>query len=120
MRQRSSGDSSDAADFDGKRIQIRQNAVGEKVRKRGIGRMMVKYPEDFARKPGFREMTLHAREAVVPFYELPGYAKVGDRFTEVTIPHRAMVTGLVGGADPWLRRMPLRESRSRKSLDGAQ
>ena len=52
--------------------------------------MMVKHSEDFARKLGFQEMILHARESVVPFYELLGYAKVGDRFTEVTIPHWVM------------------------------
>jgi predicted GNAT family N-acyltransferase len=77
--------------IDGQRIQMRQVAVDEKVRGRGIGRMMVKYSEDFARKRGFREMTLHAREAIVPFYERLGYTRVGDRFTEVTIPHWVMV-----------------------------
>jgi predicted GNAT family N-acyltransferase len=80
--------------MDAGRIQMRQVAVDEKVRGRGIGRMMVKYSEDFARKLGFQEMILHAREAVVPFYEQLGYTKVGDCFIEVTIPHRVMVRAL--------------------------
>jgi predicted GNAT family N-acyltransferase len=77
--------------IDARRIQMRQVAVDEKARGRGIGRMMVEYSEDLARKLGFREMILHAREVVVPFYELLGYTRVGDRFIEVTIPHWVMV-----------------------------
>lgn len=80
--------------IDAKRIQMRQVAVDEKVRGRGIGRMMVKYSEDLARNLGFQEMMLHAREAVVPFYEVLGYAKVGGRFSEVTIPHWVMARAL--------------------------
>jgi predicted GNAT family N-acyltransferase len=80
--------------LDVKQIQMRQMAVDEKVRGRGIGRMMVKYSEDFARKLGFQTTVLHARETAVPFYEQLGYARVGDRFTEVTIPHWVMVKGL--------------------------
>jgi predicted GNAT family N-acyltransferase len=77
--------------IDVKQIQMRQVAVDEKVKGRGIGRLMVNYSEDLARKLGFQKMVLHARETAVPFYELLGYAKVGDRFTEVTIPHWVMV-----------------------------
>jgi predicted GNAT family N-acyltransferase len=80
--------------IDGKQVQMRQVAVDEKFKGRGIGRVMVKYSEDFARKLGYREMVLDARETAVPFYELLGYTKVGDRFTEVTIPHWVMVRAL--------------------------
>ncbi len=55
---------------------------------------MVKYSEDLARKLGLKEMVLHARETAVPFYERLGYTRVGDVFTEVTIPHRVMVRAL--------------------------
>jgi predicted GNAT family N-acyltransferase len=40
-------------------------------------------------------MVLHARETAVPFYEAMAYTKIGDRFTEVTIPHWSMVKVLV-------------------------
>ena len=46
--------------------------------------------EVLAAARGFREMTLHARESVVGFYERLGYAAEGSPFIEVTIPHRAM------------------------------
>jgi predicted GNAT family N-acyltransferase len=80
--------------MDVKQIQMRQVAVDERVKGRGIGRMMVKYSEEFARRLGFQEMVLHARETAVPFYEMLGYSKVGDRFTEVTIPHWVMARSL--------------------------
>ena len=76
---------------DATEIQMRQLAVDEEARGRGVGRMMVKYAEDLARELGFRRMVLHARETAVPFYELLRYTRVGDRFTEVTIPHWEMV-----------------------------
>ena len=77
--------------IDATEIQMRQLAVDEEARGRGVGRMMVRYAEDLARELGFRRMVLHAREPAVPFYELLSYTRVGDRFTEVTIPHWAMV-----------------------------
>ena len=80
--------------IDVKQIQMRQVAVDEKIQGKGIGRMMVKHSEDFAKKLGFQEMLLHARETAVPFYEGLGYTKIGDRFTEVTIRHWAMIKTL--------------------------
>lgn len=80
--------------IDGRQVQMRQVVVDERVKGRGIGRMMVKYSEEFARERGFQEMVLHARETAVPFYEQLGYTKVGGRFTEVTIPHWVMVRAL--------------------------
>jgi predicted GNAT family N-acyltransferase len=80
--------------IDVRQIQMRQVAVDEKVKGTGIGRMMVKYSEELARKLGFQEMVLHARETAVPFYELLGYSRVGDRFSEITIPHWVMVRKL--------------------------
>jgi len=77
--------------IDATEIQMRQLAVDEEARGRGVGRMMVKYAEDLARELGFRRMVLHARETAVPFYELLKYTRVGDRFTEVTLPHWEMV-----------------------------
>jgi len=56
----------------------------------GIGTTLVEYAEALARKIGYRRMVLHAREEAVPFYERLGYARIGGRFEEVTIPHWAM------------------------------
>jgi len=79
---------------DAGQIQMRQVVVDDRFKGRGIGRAMVKHSEDLARKLGFKEMSLHARETAVPFYERLGYTRVGDRFTEITIPHWVMVKAL--------------------------
>lgn len=71
-------------------IRMRQVAVAAKRQKEGIGTALVEFSEQFAREKGFTEMTMHAREAAVPFYERLGYARYGERFEEVTIPHWKM------------------------------
>lgn len=71
-------------------VQMRQVAVVPDLQRRGIGRALVEYSEAWARNAGYRRMILHARETAVAFYEHLGYAKLGDRFEEVTIPHWAM------------------------------
>jgi predicted GNAT family N-acyltransferase len=76
-------------------VQMRQVAVNDLVQGKGIGKMMVEYSEALAKSLGFVEMVLHARETAVPFYEAMAYTKIGDRFTEVTIPHWSMVKVLV-------------------------
>ncbi len=75
---------------DNETIKMRQVAVAPHAQGQGIGRVLVAFAERFAREHGFREMTLHARETAVPFYEKLGYERVGDRFEEVTLPHWAM------------------------------
>lgn len=74
--------------------------------------MMVKYSEDLTREFGYEEIVLHARETAVPFYEPLGYTRVGDRFTEVTIPHWVMVRAL--HPNPRLQRTDLRPPLSRQ------
>jgi hypothetical protein len=73
---------------------MRQVAVVPELQGQGIGRAMVEYSEALARTVGFTRMILHARETAVAFYEKLGYAKVGERFVEVTIPHWAMAKRL--------------------------
>ena len=71
-------------------VRMRQVAVVPELQGQGIGRAMVEYSEALAQTIGFTRMILHARETAVDFYEKLGYAKVGERFVEVTIPHWAM------------------------------
>lgn len=71
-------------------VKMRQVAVSASLQGRGVGRAMVERSEEIARERGFTEMTLHARETAVPFYERLGYERVGERFEEVGIPHWAM------------------------------
>ena len=69
---------------------MRQVAVVNDLQGHGIGKALVEQSEALAHSLGFCRMILHAREMAVRFYEKLGYAKVGDRFEEVTIPHWAM------------------------------
>jgi predicted GNAT family N-acyltransferase len=73
---------------------MRQVAVAPELQGQGIGTAMVEYSEAFAWRLGFRRMILHARATAVPFYEKLGYARFGDRFMELTIPHWAMEKSL--------------------------
>lgn len=71
-------------------LQMKQVAVDESLRGRSIGRRMVEYAETFAAAQGCEEIVLHAREVAVPFYEKLGYAREGERFEEIGIPHYVM------------------------------
>ncbi|MFO0619628.1 MAG: GNAT family N-acetyltransferase [Polyangiaceae bacterium] len=71
-------------------VQLRQMAVRTDLRTGGIGRLLVDALEQHARGTGARRVTMHAREVAVGFYAKLGYAIVGDRFTEVGIPHFVM------------------------------
>ena len=75
-------------------VTMRQVAVVLDRQGQGIGRKLVAFSEAYARAAGFKRMSLHARETAVAFYERLGYATVGERFIEVTIPHRAMLKEL--------------------------
>lgn len=76
-------------------IRMRQVAVVPELQGYGIGKALVEFAEALARKMGCRRMILHARDMAVAFYEKLGYAKVGDQFEEVTIPHWAMEKRLI-------------------------
>ena len=67
-----------------------QMAVRADDRRGGLGRRLVAALEAELRRRGVREVHLHARADVVPFYERLGYAVYGDPFVEIGIPHRRM------------------------------
>ncbi len=77
-------------DVGGGRVRMRQVAVAFERQRSGVGTKLVRFSEEVARRRGFREMVLHARETAVPFYERLGYQTYGEPFVEVTIPHIAM------------------------------
>jgi predicted GNAT family N-acyltransferase len=72
-------------------IKMRQLGIAESMRGKNIGKELVKYSEQFAIKQGYKKIELNARETVVDFYLKLGYEKIGERFTEVTIPHFKMI-----------------------------
>jgi N-acetylglutamate synthase-like GNAT family acetyltransferase len=71
-------------------VQMRQVAVPPPLQGKGIGRALVQFAEDFARRHGFSRMTLHARDTAIPFYDNLDYQRIGEPFEQVTIQHWEM------------------------------
>jgi N-acetylglutamate synthase-like GNAT family acetyltransferase len=79
---------------DEKVLKMRQVAVDNNVQSKGIGSLLVKASEVYARAKGFDTMELNARETAVIFYQKLGYNTEGPLFEEVSIPHFKMVKAL--------------------------
>lgn len=75
-------------------VRLRQMAVVNDVQGKGIGRALMQFAENLARDRGYKRITMHARRNAVGFYERMGYRKVGEEFTEITIPHIVMEKAL--------------------------
>ncbi len=71
-------------------MKLRQIAVAEKLRGRGIGRAIMLEVHNVLRKEGVPELELNSREEVAGFYEALGYAREGGIFEEIGIPHVKM------------------------------
>lgn len=56
----------------------------------GLGTRLVRALEEEVASRGFREVTLHARDAAVGFYARLGYVSFGAPYVEVGIPHQNM------------------------------
>ena len=69
-------------------MRMRQVAVRNDFRSRGLGKILVNKSEDVAKNLGCQWMIANARETAVGFYEKLGYDVSPNVFTEVTIPHR--------------------------------
>ena len=65
-------------------------AVSPALQRTGLGRRLVRALEEELGRRGVREVSLHARDTAVPFYERLGYTCVGEPFVEVGIVHRHM------------------------------
>lgn len=72
------------------RGKLRQMAVHPSQQRVGLGRALVRHLEQAVAAEGFEEIELHAREHAVGFYEKLGYAREGDAFIEVGLPHFLM------------------------------
>lgn len=71
-------------------VQLRQMAVDAFVQRKGTGAALLAFAEAVARENGFAEVVMHARDAVLPFYEKCGYRICGEQFFEVGVPHHKM------------------------------
>jgi predicted GNAT family N-acyltransferase len=69
---------------------VRQVAVSPAAQGRGVGRALMENLEVELLRRGMRRIELHARVAVEGFYKRLGYARVGEVFVEISIPHVTM------------------------------
>jgi predicted GNAT family N-acyltransferase len=65
-------------------------AVVDDVRRRGVGRALLRFLEEEARKRGARELMLWAQVSARAFYERFGYAARGAEFDDAGIAHIEM------------------------------
>ena len=70
---------------------IGRMAVIDDVRGQGVGRALLAFLEDQARRRGARSFTLGAQVAARAFYEKAGYVATGPVFDDAGIPHVEMV-----------------------------
>ena len=69
---------------------IQRMAVIDDVRGRGVGRDLLVFLEEEARRRGALRYLLWAQTHARPFYEKAGYRAEGEQFDDAGIPHIAM------------------------------
>lgn len=70
--------------------QLMQMAVDGRLQGHGVGRRLVDALEAFAKGEGIVQVTCHARDNAIGFYERIGYEVYDEPFVEVGIMHRHM------------------------------
>jgi len=76
-------------------IQLRQMAVKDSSRGKGIGTGIIEFAEQVAKENNYTVLMMHARNPVIGFYKKNGYQISGSEFFEVGIPHHKMQKQLV-------------------------
>ena len=74
-----------------KKVKLRQMAVDDQERGKGIGAYLIEKTETILREGGISVIELHARKYAEGFYLKSGYSPIGEEFTEIGIPHIKMV-----------------------------
>ncbi|MGZ3847372.1 MAG: GNAT family N-acetyltransferase [Flavisolibacter sp.] len=71
-------------------VQLRQMAVRNDYRGKGVGATILEFAEALAREKNFTTLMMHARDPVIGFYERCGYEVYDTPFSEVGIGHHKM------------------------------
>ena len=71
-------------------LKMRQVAVSPNCQGKGVGTFLAKSAEGIAKRSGYKQFVLHARDTAVSFYKKMNYHSIGDEFDEVGIPHYKM------------------------------
>lgn len=74
----------------GDHVKIGRMAVLRERRGIGIGRRVLEFLMDAARRQGFQKAVLHAQLTAEGFYLKNGYVPIGEVFEEAGITHRLM------------------------------
>lgn len=70
---------------------IKSVAIFDEYRGKGLGRYLMDYVEDIARKRGYEKVALMGRVSVEVFYHKLGYETIGEAYDYHTIPHVDMI-----------------------------
>lgn len=73
---------------------VKSVAILEEYRKYGLGRYLMDFIEDLARKKGYTKSNLMGRVSVEGFYHKLGYKTLSQPFDYQTIPHIEMTKDL--------------------------
>ena len=73
--------------------QIGRMAVVDDARRKGVGRALLRFLENEARRRGANRFTLNAQVSARRFYEKAGYQAVGSVFDDAGIAHVHMNRG---------------------------
>jgi GNAT superfamily N-acetyltransferase len=76
------------------KVQLRQMAVRREWQGKGLGAALLLFAEARASEHGYKQLVLHARDGVMPFYAKHSYTMVEPGFTEVGLPHHVMTKNL--------------------------
>lgn len=71
----------------GNMLHIGRVCVEEKIRKKGMGRKLIEFLENYAKDNGFLAVELSAVDTAVGFYEKCGFVSEGDYYLETGVPH---------------------------------
>ncbi len=71
-------------------IKLQRVAVLKEARDKGLGRQMIFFAEDYAKKNAINKAVLHSQKHAVGFYKKLGYKTVSDVFIEAGIEHVEM------------------------------
>lgn len=70
---------------------IKSVAILDQYRKKGIGKYLMDYVEDIAKKRGYKKVNLMGRVSAEIFYNKLGYETISEEYDYNTIPHVDMV-----------------------------
>lgn len=68
-------------------VQLRQMAVAESCRGKGLGLKLVSGVENILQSEGIRKIVLQARRTAEQFYVKCGYQTVGEGYIKIGLPH---------------------------------